>query len=442
MGGLAVLARQLGHRVTGCDIDVYPPMSTLLEEAGIEIIEGWDPRQLDIGADLIVIGNAMSRGNPLVEHILTNNLPYISGPQWLAEQLLHKRHVLAVAGTHGKTTTSSLLAWIMECAGRSPGFLIGGQPENFGVSARLGEGDFFIIEADEYDTAFFDKRSKFVHYHARTLILNNLEFDHADIFKDLSDIQRQFHHLVRTVPGDGLIIYNKQDKALQEVLEMGCWTPLQTFGDKGDLSAKPLVAGGSEFQIHHNGELIGAVAWDQVGRHNMLNALAAIAAANHIGVGPEQSIAALQTFRGVKRRMELRYVVGGITVYDDFAHHPTAIKFTLEGQRNHGAEGRVIAVLDLCSNTMRMGVHERRLAAALAPAELVFIHAPRGLAWDPRAVCAQLGEQAQVCSGVDQLVSGLLHTARAGDRVIIMSNGSFGGIYDKLEAALKKRFPG
>lgn len=439
MAGLAVLARQLGNKVTGCDANVYPPMSTLLEEAGIDIIEGWDPQQLSLAPDLIVIGNALSRGNPLVEHVLNHNVPFISGPQWLSQHLLNQRHVLAVAGTHGKTTTSSLLAWILESAGRKPGFLIGGQPENFGVSARLGEGHFFVIEADEYDTAFFDKRSKFVHYQARTLILNNLEFDHADIFTGLADIQRQFHHLVRTVPGEGLIISNSQDKALQEVLEMGSWTPIETFGINGDLEATAKNSTCSKFEVLYQSRLMGEVEWSQVGRHNMLNALAAIAAANHIGIGPEQSIAALRSFTGVKRRMELLYEVDGVSVYDDFAHHPTAIKMTLDGQRSQGAEGKLIAVLDLSSNTMRMGVHQKKLAAALAPAMKVLIHAPAGLAWDPRDICTELGDHAQVFSGVGPLVSKLANDCQAGDKVVVMSNGSFGGIYDKLKIALSNR---
>ena len=439
MGGLAVLARQLGHRVTGCDANVYPPMSTLLKDAGIEIIEGWDPAQLDLHPDQIVIGNALSRGNPLVEEILNRDLSFSSGPQWLAENLLRHRHVLAVAGTHGKTTTSSLLAWILESCGRNPGFLIGGQPDNFGVSARLGGEDFFVIEADEYDTAFFDKRSKFVHYHARTLILNNLEFDHADIFTDLADIQRQFHHLVRTVPGEGLIVVNGQDRALQEVLDMGVWTPLFRFGPEGELYGRTNDRSYSSFSVVMDETTVGQASWGLTGQHNMLNALAAISAARHIGISAQDSIAALATFSGVKRRMELLYEIRGIKVYDDFAHHPTAIKMTLEGHRNRSGGGRLIAVLDLASNTMRMGVHQRKLAAALAPAVRVCIHAPPGLEWDPRSVCMELGEQAQVFSNVKALANHLAGEAKSGDQLVLMSNGGFGGIYDTLKTALQKR---
>ena len=437
MAGIATVARALGHHVTGADQAVYPPMSLQLDAAQIAFTEGWDPAQLDPAPDLVVIGNALSRGNPAVEAVLERGLPYTSGPAWLREQVLHSRHVLAVAGTHGKTTTSSLLAWILEQAGLEPGFLIGGVPENFGASARCGAGRHFVIEADEYDTAFFDKRSKFVHYRPRTLILNNLEFDHADIFDDLDAIKRQFHYLVRTVPGSGLILSATADAALEAVLQMGCWSNVQRFGAEGDWAAQPLQTDASRFTLLRNGEPLGEGTQALPGRHNMLNAVAAIAAAAHVGVAPATALAALAEFRGVARRLTLSCEVGGIRVYDDFAHHPTAIRCTLEALRARVGSARIIAALDLRSNSMRMGVHRDRLAAALAPADHVLVHAPADLGWDPREIITPLGEAAEVLYGVDSLLRQLRALLRAGDEVLLMSNGSFGGIHGQLERALR-----
>ena len=435
MGGVATLAREAGFEVQGSDASVYPPMSTQLEQQGIELMQGYRVEHLDPLPDQVVIGNAMSRGNPAVEYILDQGLAYTSGPQWLADHLLQGRWVLAVAGTHGKTTTASMLAWILEAAGLKPGFLIGGVPNNFGVSARLGEAPFFVVEADEYDTAFFDKRSKFVHYRPRTLVLNNLEFDHADIFTDLSAIQRQFHHLVRTVPGAGRLVVNADDGNLSEVLDMGCWTPVETVSVgtfPGQWQARPLAQDGSHFEVLLDGASQGEVRWNQLGAHNMHNALSAIAAARHAGVPVARAIEALSAFSGVKRRLEVRGRVNGVTVYDDFAHHPTAITTTLRGLRDNRRESRLLAVLEPRSNTMRMGVHRGELAAALAEADAVWLYRPADLDWDLQEIAAQLIRPAFVSADIDQLVASVVEQARPGDRIVVMSNGGFGGIHGKL----------
>lgn len=436
MGGVALLARALGHRVTGSDANVYPPMSTQLEAAGIELMQGYNASHLDPAPDVVVVGNAMKRGIPAVEHMLDAGLPYVSGPQWLAEHLLPGRHVLAVSGTHGKTSTSSMLAWILEDAGLAPGFLIGGVPQDFGVSARLGAGRHFVVEADEYDTAFFDKRSKFVHYRPRTLVINNLEFDHADIFDDLAMIQRQFHHLVRTVPGTGLITYPAGEPAVDVVLAMGAWTPLQSIGDGGDWSAEWLAEDASAFRVLAPGGDSAELRWDLTGAHNVQNALSAMAAAAHVGVAPAQSAASLGRFQGVKRRMELRGEVRGVRVYDDFAHHPTAIATTLAGLRRRVGDARIIAVLEPRSNTMRLGVHAAALADALAAADRVEVYAPAELDWDAAAVLAPLGARLRVAAAVEDIVAALGAEASPGDHVLVMSNGGFGGIHQRLLDAL------
>ena len=437
MGGIALLARQAGHRVTGSDANVYPPMSTQLEEAGIGLMEGYHPEHLQPVPDMIVVGNAMSRGNPAVEYMLDNNLPYTSGPQWLSEHILQERWVVAVAGTHGKTTTASMVAWILEYAGLEPGFLIGGIPRNFGLSARYGQAPFFVVEADEYDTAFFDKRSKFVHYRPRTLVMNNLEFDHADIFDDLAMIQRQFHHLVRIVPGNGLIVHPSDDEALREVLGMGCWTPLETFGPDGFWQAEAVEADGSHFRVLLNGEAVGEVRWELTGDHNLRNGLAAIAAARHAGVPVSHCVDGLSAFRNVKRRMELRGEVNGIRLYDDFAHHPTAIETTLAGLRRQVGEQRIIAVLEPRSNTMRMGIHKQSLPASLAGADRVLVFSPPSLDWDAEAVFASLGEKATVFDTTAAIVGTLKNEAQPGDQLLVMSNGGFEGIHQRILEALR-----
>jgi len=443
-----VLARSAGHKVTGCDAGVYPPMSTQLEAQGIGLIEGYDAGQVDLQPDLFVIGNVVSRGNPLMEAILDRGLPYVSGPQWLGEHVLNGKWVLAVAGTHGKTTTSSMLAWLLEDAGMNPGFLIGGVPLNFGVSARLTDSSFFVIEADEYDTAFFDKRSKFVHYRPRTAILNNLEFDHADIFPDLAAIETQFHHLVRTIPGIGRIVTNGREDALERVLTRGCWSEVERFGVDGGwqaLAAEDGVPVDARFAVYHQGERAGVVDWLVQGEHNRQNALAAIAAARHIGVPPAQAAQSLATFRNVKRRMEVRGSVDGVTVYDDFAHHPTAIDTTLAGLRTRvGREHtRILAVLEPRSNTMKLGVMKAQLPAALADADLVFGYgAPTGrdaLGWDLAEALAPLGSKAQAFNDIGQLVHAVAAAAQPGDHVLVMSNGGFGGVHQKLLDALSAR---
>jgi UDP-N-acetylmuramate: L-alanyl-gamma-D-glutamyl-meso-diaminopimelate ligase len=497
MGGIAVLAKQAGHKVTGCDANVYPPMSTQLEAQGIELIEGFAPEQTKLNPDIYVIGNVVSRGNPLMEEILNRGLPYISGPQWLAENILHPQNVsadtnapqgalrgsqnvlqgkwvLAVAGTHGKTTTSSMLAWILEYAGLAPGFLIGGVPENFGVSARLpqtppmpipspmqgegsaeysvnnfqppspqpspsqGEGDlspFFVIEADEYDTAFFDKRSKFVHYRPRTAVLNNLEFDHADIFEDLDAIEKQFHHLVRTVPQQGLVVANGKESSLQRVIDKGCWTPVEKFGTDADWQAANAHGDGS-FDVVHQGKSQGRVMWGLLGEHNRMNALASIAAARHAGVSIDVSIAALTEFRNVKRRMELRGVVNTISVYDDFAHHPTAIETTVAGLRGKVGAARILAVLEPRSNTMKLGVMKSALPASLKDADLVFCY-QANLGWDAKEALTPISAKTQVYDDLEPLVAAIVQATKAGDHVLVMSNGGFGGIHQKLLDALK-----
>ncbi len=435
MGGIAQIARALGHQVTGSDTGVYPPMSTQLEQAGIKLMEGYDPGHLDPAPDMVVIGNALSRGNPEVEQVLNRGLPFTSGPQWLADNVLRDRWVLAVAGTHGKTTTSAMLAWILEDAHMAPGFLVGGVPRNFGVSARAGHSPFFVIEADEYDTAFFDKRSKFVHYRPRTLILNNLEFDHADIFDDLAQIQRQVHHLVRTVPGDGLIILPGADKALGGVLRMGCWTPVTSIGAGSDWSAELLAPDGSAFTVTLYGEDRGNVVWPLTGLHNVHNALAALAAARHAGIPVETAIDALSRFENVKRRMELRGVVAGITLYDDFAHHPTAIATTLDGLRKQVGKKRILAVLEPRSNTMRLGVHKDELPDSLQKADLAFVYAPSDLGWDATELFAA-HPQAQVFDTTQAIVEKLRHEARPGDQILVMSNGGFEGIHERILQSL------
>jgi len=438
MGGIAQIARALGHRVTGSDANVYPPMSTQLEAAGIALMEGYEAAHLQPAPDLVVVGNAMSRGNPAVEYMLNQGLRYCSGPEWLAQHALHQRWVLAVAGTHGKTTTASMLAWILQYGGLEPGFLIGGVPQDFGISARLGNLPFFVVEADEYDTAFFDKRSKFVHYRPRTLVLNNLEFDHADIFTDLGQIQRQFHHLIRTVPGEGLIVTPADDPNLESVLQMGCWTPLERFGPGSGTGWRigDSAPDGSSFEVVLDGRSVGQVDWRLSGLHNQANGLAAIAAARHAGVPPSVSIRALSEFAGVRRRMELRGEVGGIQVYDDFAHHPTAIATTLAGLRAQVGAARILAVLEPRSNTMRLGVHRDQLAAALVAADRVILSRPPGLSWDAQAALAPLGDRAEVLDDVGAIVARLASIARFGDRILIMSNGGFDNIHQRLLQAL------
>ncbi len=440
MGGIALLARELGHEVSGSDANVYPPMSTLLASNDIALMEGYDPEHLRIEPEVVVVGNAMSRGNPAVEHLLNRGMRYTSGPQWLADNLLHDRWVLAVAGTHGKTTTASILAWLLEHAGLEPGFLIGGVAENFGTSARLGSAPFFVVEADEYDTAFFDKRSKFLHYRPRTAILNNLEFDHADIFPDLAAIQTQFHHLVRTIPGEGLIIKPARDAALNATLARGCWTPCTSIGEDGDWQARPLMPDYSRFEVVHRGHGLGTVEWAMAGRHNALNALAAIAAARHAGVDPATAIGGLRGFKNVKRRLEKLAEIDGVSIYDDFAHHPTAIEVTLEALRARvGAGSRIVAVLEPRSNTMKLGVHRQDLAHALAAADAALLLQPEKLGWDLAEATQVLGGKRQVFGSVDDIIAALTATARRGDHILIMSNGSFGGIYQRLPMALQNR---
>ncbi|QUM77902.1 UDP-N-acetylmuramate:L-alanyl-gamma-D-glutamyl-meso-diaminopimelate ligase [Moritella sp. 24] len=467
MGGIAVLAKQLGYRVTGSDANVYPPMSTQLEEQGIELIEGYDPSQLDPAPDMVIVGNAMSRGNPCVEYMLNRKLPYTSGPQWLSEHLLQHRYVIAASGTHGKTTTAAMVAWILEYAGLNPGFLIGGVPQNFTESARLGGGYFFVIEADEYDTAFFDKRSKFVHYQPNTLIMNNLEYDHADIFPDLAAIQRQFHHVVRTVPSNGLILMPDNVPALDEVKAQGCWTPVQRLSledkelgseyksrdvaDNCHWQAKKLREDASQFEVYCKGELAGVVNWNLIGEHNLQNGMMAIAAAHYAGVELSQAITGLGEFKTPKRRMEVKGEVQGIRVYDDFAHHPTAITTTLAGLRAAVGNERIIAVLEPRSNTMRMGTHQQALAQSLTLADNVFLYQPEGLDWNLQPVADELCASVDIeCSDInknkavihqqiDVLIADIATLAHKQDgpcHVLIMSNGGFAGIHDKLLAQL------
>ena len=437
MAGVALLARAAGHTVSGCDAGVYPPMSTQLTEAGIALREGYAPEQLaELQPEMVVVGNVMRRGQPIIEELLNTGHPYTSGPAWLAEHVLRGRQVLAVAGTHGKTTSSSLLAWILDFAGLEPGFMIGGIPANFGVSARLGAAPFFVVEADEYDTAFFDKRSKFVHYRPQTLILNNLEFDHADIFPDLAAIQRQFHHLLRTVPGNGRIIANGQDANVAEVLAMGCWTPVEQFGS-GDWEAREIAPDGRSFNVFYGGELQGRAEWTQLGLHNVHNALAALAAACHVGVPIATALAALRDFQGVKRRLELRGSVAGITVYDDFAHHPTAIATTLAGLRARVGAQPIIAVLEPRSNTMKLGVFKDSLAPALVDADAVVLYQAPDLGWSLDAVAATLGARGQVCDSLEATLTAIHTRLQPGTQVLIMSNGGFGGIHERLLQTLR-----
>lgn len=438
MGGIAAIAKALGHRVTGSDANVYPPMSTQLEQLGIELTQGWDPAQLEPAPDLVIIGNALSRGNSAVEHVLNTNLRYTSGPQWLAEQVLHDRWVLAVSGTHGKTTTSTMLAWILDYAGLKPGFLIGGIPQNFDCSARLGESPFFVIEADEYDTAFFDKRSKFVHYRPRTLVINNLEYDHADIFPDLAAIQRQFHHLLRMVPANGLVLAPEDTPAVKQTLDMGCWSERQSYGSAWQ--AELLAADGSEFALYYQQEKLGELSWQLNGQHNVDNAVMAIAAARHAGVPVAIALEALTRFIAPKRRMELKADIADIRVYDDFAHHPTAISTTLQGIRNKVGGKRVLAVLEPRSNTMRMGVHQAALPLALALADEVYLYEPANANWSLDALARSLAPKASLSRDIDVLVQQLAEHAKPGDSIVIMSNGGFGGIHDKLIGALSARW--
>ncbi|WP_440054128.1 UDP-N-acetylmuramate:L-alanyl-gamma-D-glutamyl-meso-diaminopimelate ligase [Pseudoalteromonas sp. T1lg65] len=433
MGGIAAIAKSLGHKVTGSDQNVYPPMSTQLESLGIELTQGYDPEQLASNPDVVIIGNAMSRGNPCVEYVLDKGLPYTSGPEWLKKHVLQTAWVLAVAGTHGKTTTASMLAWLLEYAGLNPGFLIGGIVQNFGISARTSDTPFFVIEADEYDTAFFDKRSKFVHYLPRTLILNNLEYDHADIFPDLNAIQTQFHHLIRTLPSQGKAIYPAQDEALNDVIERGFWSQKETLG--GDWNYQLLAADGSHFTVLLNGETQGEVRWQAIGEHNVKNAIMAIAAARHVGIPVSVSIEALAQFKSPKRRMELKGVVNGVTVYDDFAHHPTAIETTLAGLRAKVGNERIVAILEPRSNTMKLGVHQQTLMASLAVADEVLVYEPEGLAWSLSSAAEQAG---RLCfNSIEEIISQVVTNRTDKQHVLIMSNGGFGGIHDKLLAALE-----
>lgn len=441
MGGVAAIAKAAGFRVTGSDLNVYPPMSTQLQALGIEFVQGYGAEQLDFKPDIVVVGNALSRGSPVIEALLDSTLPYTSGPLWLAEQVLHQRHVIAVSGTHGKTTTTAMLTWILEHAGLEPGFLVGGVPSNFDCSARLGKPPFFVIEADEYDTAFFDKRAKFVHYRPRTAILNNLEYDHADIYPDVASIRRQFNQLLRTVPRGGRLIVNGADAELKTTLSEGCWTPSEFFSlSKADWTARiAKESAASRFEVHYKGRSVAEVTWDLIGEHNVMNALAAIGAAHHVGVDPESAARALKAFRGVKRRMEVRGVVQGVTVYDDFAHHPTAIEATLRGLRARVGSSRIIAVVEPRSNTMKLGVHREELAPALAAADKTWFLNPTDLGWDFAAAVAPMGDRASLADTVDALVQGLVKEANAGDQILVMSNGGFGGLHDKLLGALRAR---
>ncbi|WP_448548112.1 UDP-N-acetylmuramate:L-alanyl-gamma-D-glutamyl-meso-diaminopimelate ligase [Thalassotalea fusca] len=444
MGGIAAIAKQMGHRVSGCDENVYPPMSTQLEQLGIELQQGYSTDQLAEEPDMVVIGNAMSRGNPLVEYVLDRNIPYTSGPQWLLEHVLKDRWVLAVSGTHGKTTTSSMLAWILEYANLTPGFLIGGVPQHFDCSARLGNSPFFVIEADEYDTAFFDKRSKFVHYRPRTLIINNMEFDHADIFDSITDIQRQFHHLVRMVPSNGLILSSTQESYVQQTLTQGCWTPQELIVDESGIEqgwyAKKLVDDGSQFTVYFKGEEQGTVSWQLIGDFNIDNALMAIAAARHAGVPANYAIEALGQFINTKRRLELRGEVNGVRVYDDFAHHPTAITKTLKAMRANVGNGRVIAILEPRSNTMKSGVHKATLAQSLADADAVFVYQGEQVQWSVAQLIEDCHQPCTVESDMSSFIAAIVAQIQADDTIVVMSNGGFGGIHQKLLGELEQKF--
>ena len=433
MGGVAIIAKQMGYRVTGSDINVYPPMSTFLTENGIEIIPHFETSQLQPAPDMVIVGNAMKRGNPCVEYILDNQLPYTSGPQWLHDNVLRERWVLAVSGTHGKTTTTGMLAWILEQNGLSPSFLIGGIAGNFGVSARLGESNFFVIEADEYDTAFFDKRSKFVHYNPKTLIINNLSFDHADIFDDLKAIQRQFHHMIRTIPSSGLILSDKTEQSVKETLDMGCWSHKQFLGEEQEWYAQRISNDCTHFAVFHKGEKTAEVNWSIVGQHNMHNALMAIAAAHHVGVSIENACAALATFVNAKRRLEVKGEVNGITVYDDFAHHPEAIQATLTALRDKiGGSVRILAVLEPRSNTMKMGIHKDDIAPSLVRADYVFVLQPDNIPWDVSDITNKCLQPAKWTANLERLIDMIVAEAQPTDHILVMSNGSFGGIHQKL----------
>ncbi|WP_159991276.1 UDP-N-acetylmuramate:L-alanyl-gamma-D-glutamyl-meso-diaminopimelate ligase [Pelistega ratti] len=443
MGGLALIARAAGHKVTGCDAGVYPPMSTQLSEQGIEFIEGFGEEQIALNPDLYIIGNVVTRGNPLMEAILEQNLPYTSGPQWLGDHILRQQYVLAVAGTHGKTSTSSMLAWILEKAGLKPNFLIGGIASDFGISARFApENQYFVIEADEYDTAFFDKRSKFVHYHPRTAILNNLEYDHADIFPDLAAIETQFHHLVRTIAKSGVVITPRHDEALQRVLARGIWSRQDYFGQDANWQYRQYDAAGQQFEVIHQHNVIGTVQWSHTGIHNIYNALAAIAAAYSIGIDPTIAITALNEFKGIRRRMELRGEVNHIKVYDDFAHHPTAIATTLDGLRQKVGKERIIAVLEPRSNTMKLGTMAARLPEALAQADIAFCYGEtqgkHALGWTPESIFGQDAHKVKIFHDIEALKHAIADIAQSGDHILIMSNGSFGGLHDKLLNALQR----
>ena len=444
MSGLALIARELGHRVTGCDENVYPPMSEVLDGAGVTVVHGYDAAQLSPAPDLVVIGNAMTRGNPCVEHVLDAGLRYASGPAWLSGEVLADRHVVAVAGTHGKTSTTAMLAVILDAAGLDPGFLVAGAPLDFDTGAHLGRGGrggprgLFVVEADEYDTAFFDKRSKFVHYRPRTLVLNNLEFDHADIFDDVRDVQRQFHHVVRIVPGGGRIVVGAGDRRIEEVLAMGCWTPVERVGDGGDWSAVETAPDGGRFRVRHRGRIVAEVEWGQRGAHNVSNALAAVAAARHAGVEPRAAARALGGFKGVRRRLELRATVAGVAIYDDFAHHPTAVEAAIGALRASREGGRVIAVLEPASNTMRLGAHRAALGPALAGADAAWVLAPARARWDVHALECE-GAGIRVRGDVDAIVRECSREAHPGDAVLVMSNAGFGGIQERLADALRAR---
>ena len=439
MGSLAQLAKSAGHQVSGCDANVYPPMSTQLEQAGISLTQGFDPQQLQPAPDLIVVGNALSRGNPCVEYMLDQQLPYISGPQWLGENLLRNKHVLSVAGTHGKTSTSSMLAKILDAAGLNPGFLIGGVPQDFGVSARLSDSDYFVVEADEYDSAFFDKRSKFVHYFSNTLIINNLEFDHADIFEDLAAIQKQFHHAVRTIPSTGTVIYPAADTNIAKVIEMGCWSAQQAFGsESSDWQYRLMAEDGSSFEVIHGAE-VAHVNWQQSGLHNVLNGLSAIIAAHQVGVSLEQSAIGLSEFVGVKRRMEVIYQDRGVTVYDDFAHHPTAIKTTLEGLRAKVGQAKIIAVIEPRSATMKLGIHKETLSASVNRADQVYWYQNPAIDWDIDAVASDCSVPATATADIDQLLQLVIGAATEESHVVIMSNGGFEGFHGLLTERLAAR---
>jgi UDP-N-acetylmuramate: L-alanyl-gamma-D-glutamyl-meso-diaminopimelate ligase len=441
MGGIAALAKSAGHQVSGSDENVYPPMSTQLRKLGITLQEGYDPKQLTGDLDCVLVGNVLSRGNPAVEALLDSDLPFYSGPEWLARNVLSNRWVLAVAGTHGKTTTSSMLAWILDYAGLEPGFLIGGVPRDFSISARLGRSRYFVVEADEYDTAFFDKRAKFVHYRPKTLAITNIEYDHADIYPDLDAILWQFHQLLRIIPGKGLVAVNGESKAIEKLLAKGVWSPVETFtatGPRADWSADyDLIGAKSRFSVSHNGETVGQAGWALLGRHNLENALAAISAAAHVGVDVELALEALSRFKGVKRRLEKRGVFHGVSLYEDFAHHPTAITQTLAALRAQQGDRRIVAIVEPRSNTMRMDIHGEHLTAAFADADQVYVLESNGLQWDPRSVLTRISEKLKVESDVNQIVDKVMADAQSGDQIVMMSNGSFQGLPRLLQQALK-----